>query len=283
MSEIQFSGLFDLTDKVAVITGGSRGLGLYTATAFLHAGARKVILVSRKAEGPQGLNQAVQKLNALPLHGEAISIAADLSKPSEVERVVEHLKKTEEKIDILIANAAATWGGRFDETPDWAVAKVLDLNVRSVFNLVRLMAPLLEKAGKIGDPSRIVITGAGAGLMVPPFGPENRVISYGVSKAAAHHLARYLAVELGPRNIATNAIAPGFFPSKLANGLVDILGGFDAMAKANLLGRYGRPEDIAGVMLFLCSRAGSWVNGVVLEVTGGSHLVGDRPPSKSKL
>lgn len=159
--------------------------------------------------------------------------------------------------------------------------KVLDLNVRSIFNLVRLLAPLLERAGRVGDPARVVIVGAGAGNTVP-FQGEHSIIVYGVSKAAAHHLARYLAVELGPRNIATNAIAPGFFPSKLANGLVDILGGFEAMARANLLGRTGEPEDIAGVMLFLCSRAGSWVNGAVLEVDGGSHLATNRSNDASK-
>lgn len=160
MSEFQqpFSGLFRLDGKVAVITGGlcpsyplqpntpdlteftagSRGLGLHTATAFLLAGAKKVILVARKAEGPQGFNQAVDKLNTLSgATGCAIGYAADLSKLSEVERLVELLRE-EDRIDILVANAAATWGGPLETTPDWAASKVLDLNVRSIFNLTRL-------------------------------------------------------------------------------------------------------------------------------------------------
>lgn len=117
---------------------GSRGLGLHTATAFLLAGAKKVILVSRKPEGPLGLNQAVEKLNSLDgISGTAVGYAADLSKLSEIERLV-GLLQSEESIDILVANAAATWGGPFEPTPDWAVSKVLDLNVRSIFNLARL-------------------------------------------------------------------------------------------------------------------------------------------------
>ncbi len=137
------------------------------------------------------------------------------------------------------------------------------------------MTPMLEKAGKRGDPSRVVIVGAGAGSTVPIAG-EHSIIIYGVSKAAAHHLARYLAVELGPRNITSNALSPGFFPTRLASGLIDIMGGLDSMAQGNLLGRTGIPEDMAGAMVFLCSRAGSWVNGAVLELDGGSHLATSR-------
>lgn len=116
---------------------GSRGLGLHTATALLLAGAEKVVIVARKAEGPLGFKQAVDKLNALPCSGTAIGYAADLSKPSDIERLVD-LLKAEHRVDILVANAAATWGGAFEPTPDWAVTKVLDLNVRSIFHLTRL-------------------------------------------------------------------------------------------------------------------------------------------------
>lgn len=135
------------------------------------------------------------------------------------------------------------------------------------------MTPILSAAGSLADPSRIIIVGAGAGLTVPlGSSGQHSIIAYGVSKAAAHHLTRYLAVELGPRHITANAIAPGFFPSKLANGLIDIMGGLETMGRRNLLGRTGVPEDIAGLMVFLTSRAGSWVNGAVIEVDGGSHL-----------
>ena len=130
---------------------------------------------------------------------------------------------------------------------------------------------MLERAGTAADPSRIVIVGAIAGFTVPLVG-ENGTIMYSVSKAAAHHLARQLAVELGPRHITANTVAPGFFPSKLANGIIGIMGGTDRMAAANPLRRIGVPEDIAGVMIYLCSPAGAYMNGAMLPVDGGNFL-----------
>jgi len=242
-----------------------------------------VILIARKATGDQGLNQAVAKLDKLFGPGKAIALAADLSKPEQVESVVAQIRATEPAVDILIANAAATYGGPFESTPDSFVQKVLDLNVRSIFNLVKAMVPLLRAAATPGDPSRVVVVGAGAGNVVATTG-DTSIISYGVSKAAAHHLARWLALELGPKGIAVNAIAPGFFPSKLANGLIANLGGFDAIAAGNPLGRVGAPEDIAGIMVFLCSRAGSWMNGAVIQgPDGGANVGGTRIASKGKL
>lgn len=140
MSEFKnFDRLFRLDGKVALITGGSRGLGLHAATAFLLAGAKKVIITARKREGEQGIDQAVVKLNKLPgISGKAIGIAANVAQTEDIERLVAELKKTEDRIDILVANAGATWGGPLEPTPDWATQKVLDLNVRGVFNLVRL-------------------------------------------------------------------------------------------------------------------------------------------------
>lgn len=137
------------------------------------------------------------------------------------------------------------------------------------------MTPLLEKAGSKADPSRIIIVGAIAGFTVPLTG-RNGTIMYAVSKAAAHHLAANLAVELGPRYITTNAVAPGFFPTKLANGAIDILGGTASMSEKNPLKRLGEPEDIAGAMIYLCSKAGSYVNGATLPVDGGNGLQAGR-------
>lgn len=136
---------------------------------------------------------------------------------------------------------------------------------------MKRLTPLLERAGTRESPSRIIIIGAIAGLSVPITG-EHGTIMYGISKAAAHHLATNLAVELGPRNICSNAIAPGFFPSKLANGLIDILGGTEKMAAENPRRRVGVEEDIAGVMVYLSSPAGSYVNGVTIPIDGGNHL-----------
>jgi NAD(P)-dependent dehydrogenase (short-subunit alcohol dehydrogenase family) len=218
-----------------------------------------VILTARKAAGPEGLDQAVEKLNKLPgIKGCAVGIPANVGQTEDIQKLVNEIKKTEDKLHIIVANAGATWGGPFEPTPDWSSQKVLDLNVRGIFNLVRLSVPLLSNAGTPEDPARVVVVSSTAGTNVPHVG-DHGTIMYSVSKAAAHHLARNLAVELGPRNITTNTVAPGFFPSKLAKGLIDILGGDEGLKKDNPRGRLGEPEDIAGVMVFLCSRAGAYV------------------------
>ncbi|KIW10685.1 hypothetical protein PV08_11649 [Exophiala spinifera] len=282
MSELaNFDNFFNLSGKVALVTGGSRGLGLHAATAFLRAGAKTVFITARKAEGAQGINQAVDRLNALPgIQGRAVGIAANVAEEKEVQRLCEEVQKVESSLHILVANAGATWGGPFDTTPDWANAKILDLNVRGIFNIVRTFAPLLERSASAtpGDPARVIVVSSTAGVTVPHTG-ENGTIMYSASKAAAHHLARNLAVELGPRNITTNTVAPGFFPSKLANGLIENLGGAEHIGSTNPRRRLGVPEDIAGVTLFLASPVAGYINGVDIEVDGGAHLsVGRLPP-----
>ncbi|KAL2061482.1 hypothetical protein VTL71DRAFT_6859 [Oculimacula yallundae] len=262
---------FSLSGKVALVTGGSRGLGLYAASAILLAGARKVILVARKTEGPTGLNQAVEQLNSLPVDGNAEAHVADISKESEIKRVLEAIGKTETAIHILVANAGATWGGPFADSPDASSAKVLDLNVRGVFNLVRLMITPLTKEATSSDPARVIIVGSTAGINVPHIG-EHGTIMYSASKAAAHHMARNLALELGPRHITTNVIAPGYFPTKLAGGIIGIMGGEEELGKVNPLGRLGKREDFQGAVVYLCSLAGAYVNGVILPLDGGAHL-----------
>ena len=258
---------------------GSRGLGLHAATAILLAGAKSVIITARKAAGEQGIDQAVTRLNSLAesrgVKGRAIGIAANVASTEDIERLVKEVKKHESRLDILVANAGATWGGPFEPTPDWSSQKILDLNVRGVFNLARLFMHMLEASGTRTDPSRILVVSSTAGTNVPHVG-DHGTIMYSASKAAAHHLARNLAVELGPRNITCNTIAPGFFPSKLANGLIEILGGQDELENDNPRKRLGEPEDIAGVVLFLCSRAGNYVNGEYISVDGGQRLASGR-------
>ncbi|KAF2186723.1 NAD(P)-binding protein [Zopfia rhizophila CBS 207.26] len=280
MSELRdFDRMFRLDGKVALVTGGSRGLGLHTATAFLLAGAKKVIISARKNEGPQGIDQAVDRLNKLGVSGRAVGIATNVADTDDIARLVKEVQKTDDKLDILVCNAGATWGGPFEPTPDSSSKKILDLNVRGVFNLARLFAPLLEKSGTRQDPSRVIIVSSTAGTTVPHVG-EHGTIMYSVSKAAAHHLSRQLAIELGPRNITTNTVAPGFFPSKLANGLIEILGGEKELKDWNPRKRLGEPEDIAGVMVYLASPAGSYVNGEDIAVDGGVRFAQGR---QSKL
>ncbi|CAI4212958.1 unnamed protein product [Parascedosporium putredinis] len=265
-----FPSLFSLKGKVAVVTGGSRGLGLHAASALLQAGASKVFITSRKAKACE---EAVAALNALPNKAPgaiAISVPADSAKVAGIEHLVREVSKHTDRVDILLANAGATWGAAFDNHPDDAFGKVMDLNVRSVFNTVKLFAPLLQKCASIEDPSRVIVTASVAGLGIGTLGKQG-TYGYSASKAAVIHLARNLAIELGPRHITVNSIAPGFFPSKMSNGLLELSGGATKFAAENPLGRLGRPEDIAGIIVYLTSRAGSYVNGEVVALDGGSR------------
>lgn len=260
--------LFSLDGKIALVTGGSRGLGLYMAEAILLAGGAKIYISSRKKNA---CDEAVKYLNDLAqqkgLKGRAYSLPADVGTRQGNEELLANFSKLESKLDILCANAGATWGEDFSTHPDKAIAKVLDLNVRGVFSNIQLFAPLLEKAGSAVDPSRVLVTGSVAGIRS---GMSGGTYGYLASKAAVHHLAKTLAVELGPSNITVNTLAPGFFPSKMSNGLLEVIG--DEMVATNPRRRLGEKPDIVGVTIYLCSRAGAYVNGVVLPIDGGAHL-----------
>ncbi|TPX07216.1 uncharacterized protein E0L32_010810 [Thyridium curvatum] len=262
MSQLQnFETMFSLEGKTALVTGGSRGLGLHMATAFLRAGAALVVVTARKLEGEQGISQAVDKLNRLPgIRGKAVGVAANVGDSQGIERLVAEVKALVggRGLNILVCNAGASWGSRFEDAPPHSSVKILDLNVRGVFELTQKALPLMEQAGTQDDPARLLIISSTAGVNVPHVG-ENGTIMYSASKAAAHHLGRNFAIELGPRHITSNVIAPGFFPSKLAKGLINNLGGEESLSKDNPLGRLGKPEDIAGLAIFLCSPAGSYV------------------------
>lgn len=169
----------------------------------MQAGASKVYITSRKASACEA---AVKALNALPNlapGAKAISVPADSAKFEGVEHLVKEVGKTTDHVDILFANAGATWGESFDTHPDSAFAKVMDLNVKSVFNTIRLFAPLLEKRASIEDPSRVIVTASVAGIGIGGTG-KNATFGYNASKAAVIHLSKYLAVELGPRGILVN-------------------------------------------------------------------------------
>ncbi|KAK3297078.1 uncharacterized protein B0H64DRAFT_473234 [Chaetomium fimeti] len=272
MAEAQlhdFPSLFSLEGKVAVVTGGSRGLGLSAASALLQAGASKVFITSRKASA---CDAACASLNALPNlrpGSRAISVPADGATLDGVKHLVSQVSAQTEHVDILLANAGASWGEGFDTHGDAAFAKVMDLNVRGVFNAVREFAPLLQRRATAADPSRVVITASVAGLGVGTLGKQG-TYGYSASKAAVLHLGRNLAVELGPRGITVNSICPGFFPSKMSNGLLEMSGGAEALGKENPLRRLGQAEDIAGVVVYLTSRAGAYVNGAAIEIDGGA-------------
>ncbi|BCS18387.1 oxidoreductase, short-chain dehydrogenase/reductase family [Aspergillus puulaauensis] len=268
-----FPSIFSLEGKVAVVTGGSRGLGLYAASGLLQAGCSKVYITSRKASA---CDEAVAALNALPNlrpGAKAISVPADSSKVSEVERLVAEVAKTTDHVDILFANAGATWGEQFEKFPESAFDKVLDLNVKSVFFTIQKFFPLLTTKASRDEPGRVIITGSVAGITLGSLG-KNASFSYSASKAAVLHLTRNLAVELGPRHVLCNAIAPGLYPSKMANGLIELQGGMKDLEDSSPNKRLGKPEDIAGLVVFLASRAASHLNGSVITTDGGAHLKG---------
>jgi NAD(P)-dependent dehydrogenase (short-subunit alcohol dehydrogenase family) len=248
--------LFDLTGKVAVVTGGTRGIGLMMARGLLQAGA-SVYISSRKAEA--GEEAAAE----LAQYGRVVSIPADVSTEAECVRLAEEVGRREERLHVLVNNAGATWGAPFEEFPASAWDKVLDLNLKAPFFLTRAFTPLLEAAATPEDPARVVNVGSIDGLHVNPL----PTYSYAASKAGVHHLTRVLAKELGPRGITVNAVAPGPFESKMMAATLAARG--DEIAASSPLGRIGRPDDMAGVVVYLSSRAGSFVTGAVIPVDGG--------------
>lgn len=226
----------------------------------------------------------LNKLPNLEPGARAISAPADSATVQGIESLVAQVSQHTDHVDILFANAGATWGERFDTHSEAAFSKVMDLNVKAVFVTVQKFAPLLQKGATREDPSRVIITASVAGLGIGTLGRQ-ATFGYSASKAAVLHLGRNLAVELGPRHILVNSICPGFFPTKMASGLLELTGGLEKHAASNPTGRLGRPEDIAGVVVYLASRAGSHVNAATIEIDGGAlwgtsqlHVTKDSEP-----
>ena len=248
--------LFDLTGKRALVTGGTRGIGMMMARGLLQAGAR-VVITSRKADACASAEEHLSEF------GDVRAIPADLSKHDECRRLAELVTADTDRLHILVNNAGATWGEPLETFPDSAWDKVLDLNVKSPFWLVQALLPALRKAGTADDPARVINVGSIDGIHVSPL----PTYSYSSSKAAVHQLTRVLARELGPQHITVNAVAPGPFESKMMAATLEAAG--DAIAAAAPLRRIGRPDDMAGIAVFLASRAGSYLTGAVIPVDGG--------------
>jgi len=256
---IGVQSLFSIRDKVALVTGGSRGIGLMIARGFVEAGAT-VYISSRSAE----VCDAVA--SDLSMTGRCVSLPHDLSSLDGVSALARDLGEREEKLHILINNAGTAWGEPLESFPEKGFDKVTNLNLKSVFFLTRDLLSLLEGAATTEDPARIINIGSIDGLRVPLV-PN---YSYAAAKAAVHHLTRMLAVHLGGRRITVNAIAPGFFPSKMTKVLLEEHR--KAFERACPLGRIGGPADIAGAAIFLASRAANYINGAVVPVDGGHSL-----------
>jgi len=254
--------LFSIAGKVALITGGSRGIGAMIARGFVEAGA-KVYITSRKASACEDL---AAELSA---KGECTAIPADISKPEDRKRLVEEITKRDTALNILVNSAGTVWGAKLDEFPDEGFRKVVDLNLNALFSVTRDCIPLLEKGGSKEDPARIISIGSMDGLRAPTVS-QTGTFPYVASKAAVHHLTRAFAIDLAPRNITANAIAPGFFHTKMTEFVV---GEFRADIERNCpLSRLGAPEEMVGVAIYLASRAGAYTNGAVIPVDGGTHI-----------
>jgi NAD(P)-dependent dehydrogenase (short-subunit alcohol dehydrogenase family) len=254
--------LFSLVGKTALVTGGSRGLGLQMAEALGEQGAR-LVLSSRKQSD---LDEAVAHLKAKGI--EATAIAADLSKDEHVTAMVGEAIKRLGKIDILINNAGASWGAPAEDYPVEAWDKVMDLNIRSIFLVSQAVGKLSMIPRKYG---RIINISSIAGLAGNPAGTI-QTIAYNPSKGAVVNVTRTLAGEWGRYGITVNSIAPGFFPSKMTKGVFEAIGE-DTLARNAPLGRIGDDEDLKGATLLFATDAGKHITGQTLAVDGGVSAV----------
>jgi gluconate 5-dehydrogenase len=254
--------LFSLAGKTAVVTGGSRGLGLQMAEALGEQGAR--VLISSRKQGE--LDEACARLAARGI--QADSIAADLSDEAAVDGFAIEALRRLGQVDILVNNAGATWGAPAEDYPVEAWDKLMNLNVRSIF----LLCQAFGKRSMIPrGEGRIVNIASIAGLAGNPPGTM-QTIAYNTSKAALINFTRTLAGEWGRHGITVNAIAPGFFPSKMTKGILASIGA-ETLAQQAPLGRLGDDEDLKGAVVLFASAAGKHITGQVLAVDGGVSAV----------
>lgn len=252
--------LFDLTNRVAVVTGGGRGIGAMAASGLVSAGSH-VVIASRDKMACQ---QAVERLRKDAAPTQRIdAIQADLSTEDGCRALCDEVAELHDRLDILINNSGATWGAPLEEFPSAGWDKVLDLNLKAPFYLIQHLLPLLAKTATAEHPARVLNIGSVDGQRVSTASNY----SYSASKAAIHHLTRVLAVELAAKHITVNAIAPGPFESKMMAHTLREHG--DEIVATVPLQRIGQADDIAGAVIYLTSQAGSYVTGAIVPVDGG--------------
>ncbi|MBV9990004.1 MAG: SDR family oxidoreductase [Alphaproteobacteria bacterium] len=250
------SSLFSLQGKTALVTGGSRGIGLMIARGFVEAGV-KTYISSRDA---RACAEAEAELNKT---GTCIALPHDLGRTDEVKALAADVAAREQKLDILINNAGAAWAEPIDQYSEKGWDKLMAVNLKAVFLLTQALLPLLRKAATADDLARVVNIGSIDGILQPHI----ETYAYSASKAAVHHLTRNLAKHLAKDDINVNAIAPGPFETKM---LAPVLAAGRAQMEASVpRGRIGRDDDMIGAAIFYCSRASAYVTGTVLPVDGG--------------
>lgn len=254
--------VFNVNGKVALVTGGGRGLGKSIAEGFLAAGAAKVYIASRDAEA---LEATAKELSP---EGKCIAIPANLATVEGVKALADEIKAREDKLHILVNNSGAAWGGPLTGFPEKGWDKVFDLNVKTPFYLTGELVDLMDAAGTHEDPARLINIGSIAGEVCSTLG----AYPYGLSKGAVHQFTQMMALELAPKNITSNAIAPGRFPSKMTEYVMNDKERYDAEVEGIPLKRWGQDEDIAGTALFLAGPSGAYITGAIIPVDGGARL-----------
>jgi NAD(P)-dependent dehydrogenase (short-subunit alcohol dehydrogenase family) len=250
--------LFDVSGKSALVTGGSRGIGLMIARGLVAAGAR-VVIASRKTAD---IEAAAEVLGPV---GECHAVTADLSSPEGAAALAEEVRSRFDTLDILVNNAGVTWGAPLEEFPQSGWDRAMNTNVEGIFHLTVALLPALRAAASAEDPARVINIGSIDGILAP----DTENYSYSASKAAVHMLTRHLAKRLAADHVTVNAIAPGPFESKMMAFVLENPESRSDIERMVPLGRIGRPDDAAGLTLFLASRAGSYLTGAVIPLDGG--------------
>jgi NAD(P)-dependent dehydrogenase (short-subunit alcohol dehydrogenase family) len=258
--------LFSVADRVALVTGGATGLGRICAEALLSAGAR-VLIASRKAEACQA---AARELSAIgPCEGFGGTVADEAG----VAALAGDVRARTDRLHILVNNAGVSWGAPFATYPWKAWERVMAVNVAGLFTLTRDLAPLLFAAASTERPATVVNLGSVMGSVTQ----AGNAYAYSASKSAVHHLTRILAAEFAPRQVTVNAIAPGPFATAMTRFAVGDEAGAARSAKVVPIGRIGRPEDIAGTLLYLAGRGGAYTTGAIVPVDGGGSAFAPPP------
>jgi len=254
--------LFSVEGKVAVVTGGSRGIGAMIASGLVRAGCR-VYITARKAEACDA------KAAELSEHGECVSVPLNLADPAAAQELADRVAEREDRLHVLVNNAGATWGAPLEQYPLDAFDKLWSINVKALFQLTVSCLPLLRAAASPADPARVINVGSIDGLGVPAM----ETYAYSTTKAGVHMLTRHLASTLAAEHITVNAIAPGPFDSKMMAFALGDPQTRAAIAGSVPLGRIGDPDDMAGAAIYLASRAGRYLTGAVIPVDGGLSTI----------